>query len=86
MKDSKTIGQTVAFGVIIGAVIFALTREAFWIAIGNRHPGFPRIGCPEEEAGVTMSPDQSRCRYAKGWSWSNIGLSAGRSGSARGVG
>ncbi len=34
MKDSKTIGQTVAFGVIIGAVIFALTREAFWIAIG----------------------------------------------------
>ncbi len=34
MKDSKTMGQSVAFGVVIGAVIFALTGEAFWIAIG----------------------------------------------------
>ncbi len=34
MKDSKTMGQAVAFGVIIGSVIFALTGEAFWLAIG----------------------------------------------------
>ena len=27
-------GQAVAFGVIIGSVIFALTGEAFWLAIG----------------------------------------------------
>ncbi len=34
MKDSKTMGLAVGFGIIIGTVIFALTGEAFWIAIG----------------------------------------------------
>ena len=34
MQDPKVMGPAVAFGIIIGTVVFALTGEAIWIVIG----------------------------------------------------
>ncbi len=60
MKDSKTMGLAVGFGIIIGTVIFALTGEAFWIAIGiiigASSERLPRRCGSDQEPGAAALP------------------------------